>query len=467
MRPYRYRPSVMAAVDVESLTITYGKVTAVDDVSFQARAGEVTCILGPNGAGKTSTIEALEGLRRPASGRLSVVGLDPQTEHFVLTERMGVMLQEGGIHPGVTVRAALRHAAALYDDPLDVRGLVDQLGLGGLERRTYRQLSGGEQRRLALALALVGRPQVAFLDEPTSGVDPAGRQVIRQVISDLRNEGVTVLLTTHDLDEAERVADRVIIIDRGRLLAEGTVAELTRTPDGESRVSFRAPPGLDRMALADHVGADVTESAPGDYTVAAPPTPAVIAAITAWLAQHDLPLGDLRAGRQRLEDVYLRLTSREGGGRRPRRRASSAEPDSPAGADARSDAAGDPDDGGVDGIPPATDMVSPAVDHGTARDGGDVLRVEVIPPPGALPRPIRLAPRVPAPAPPAVPAPDDRDDPDTWDASDEADHAGEPGERARRTAEWWSPPWSDPAGGPDTADGPGGADTPRRPRRRS
>src|SRR5918998_889589 len=273
MRPYRYRPSVMAAVDVESLTITYGKVTAVDDVSFQARAGEVTCILGPNGAGKTSTIEALEGLRRPASGRLSVVGLDPQTEHFVLTERMGVMLQEGGIHPGVTVRAALRHAAALYDDPLDVRGLVDQLG----------------------------------------------RQVIRQVISDLRNEGVTVLLTTHDLDEAERVADRVIIIDRGRLLAEGTVAELTRTPDGESRVSFRAPAGLDRLALAAHLGADVTESAPGDYTVAAPPTPAVIAAITAWLAQHDLPLGDLRAGRQRLEDVYLRLTSREGGGGRPRR----------------------------------------------------------------------------------------------------------------------------------------------------
>src|ERR671917_162201 len=319
MRPYRYRPSVMAAVDVESLTITYGKVTAVDDVSFQARAGEVTCILGPNGAGKTSTIEALEGLRRPASGRLSVVGLDPQTEHFVLTERMGVMLQEGGIHPGVTVRAALRHAAALYDDPLDVRGLVDQLGLAGLERRTYRQLSGGEQRRLALALALVGRPQVAFLDEPTSGVDPAGRQVIRQVIADLRNEGVTVLLTTHDLDEAERVADRVIIIDRGRLLAEGTVAELTRTPDGESRVSFRAPAGLDRWALADHIGADVTESAPGDYTVAAPPTPAVIAAITAWLAQHDLPLGDLRAGRQRLEDVYLRLTSREGGGVRPRR----------------------------------------------------------------------------------------------------------------------------------------------------
>jgi ABC-2 type transport system ATP-binding protein len=308
----------MAAVDVESLTVTYGKVTAVDDVSFRAEAGEVTCMLGPNGAGKTSTIEALEGLRRPTSGRLSVVGLDPQTEHFVLTERMGVMLQDGGIHPAVTVRGALRHAAALYDNPTDVWALTDRLGLGGLERRTYRQLSGGEQKRLALALALVGRPQVAFLDEPTSGVDPSGRQVIRQVISDLRNGGVTVLLTTHDLDEAERVADRVVIIDQGQVLADGPVAELTRAPEGESQVSFRAPAGLDRAGLGARVGADVVETAPGDYVVAAPPTPAVIAAITAWLAEHDLPLGDLRAGRQRLEDVYLRLTSGAGGRRRRR-----------------------------------------------------------------------------------------------------------------------------------------------------
>jgi ABC-2 type transport system ATP-binding protein len=299
----------MAAVDVESLTITYGDVTAVDDLSFRAEAGEVTCVLGPNGAGKTSTIEALEGLRRPTAGRLSVVGLDPQADHATLTSRIGVMLQEGGIHPAVRVGEALRHAAALYPEPLDPPALVDRLGLAGLEGRPYRRLSGGEQRRLALALALVGRPQVAFLDEPTAGVDPAGRQVIRQVVSDLRNQGVTVLLTTHDLDEAERVADRVVIVTGGRLVAEGTVDALTRAADGGEQVRFRAPAGLDRRSLSVHLGgSSVTETAPGDYAVAAPPDPRTVAAITAWLAEHDLPLADLRAGRHRLEDVYLRLT---------------------------------------------------------------------------------------------------------------------------------------------------------------
>ena len=300
----------MPAVEVESLTISYGKVTAVDGLSFTAEAGEVTCLLGPNGAGKTSTVEALEGLRRPTSGRLSVVGLDPLADHVSLTPRIGVMLQEGGIHPAVRVREAMRHAAALYPDPIDVDALVDRLGLTGLERRTYRQLSGGEQRRLALALALVGRPQVAFLDEPTSGVDPVGRQVIRQVIADLRNDGVTVLLTTHDLDEAERIADRVVIILDGRLVASGTVGDLTRSSGDDEQVRFRAPAGLDRASLAEHLdGADVTEIAPGDYAVSLPPTPRTVAAITAWLAEHDLALADLRAGRQRLEDVYLRLTA--------------------------------------------------------------------------------------------------------------------------------------------------------------
>jgi ABC-2 type transport system ATP-binding protein len=300
----------MAAVDVESLTITYGKVTAVDDLSFRAEAGEVTCVLGPNGAGKTSTVEALEGLRRPASGHLSVVGLDPRRDHRALTERMGVMLQEGGIHPAVRVGEALRHAAAMYRNPLDAHSLVERLGLTGLEGRTPRQLSGGEQRRLALALALVGRPQVAFLDEPTAGVDPAGRQVIRQVIADLRGEGVTVLLTTHDLDEAERVADRVVIVVAGRLVAAGTVDELTRASGADANVRFRGPAGLDTGSLSRHLGgADVDEVAPGDYQVAAAPTPSVVAALTGWLAEHDQPLADLRAGRQRLEDVYLRLTA--------------------------------------------------------------------------------------------------------------------------------------------------------------
>jgi ABC-2 type transport system ATP-binding protein len=300
----------MSAIEVEGLTVTYRDVVAVDDLSFRAEAGEVTCVLGPNGAGKTSTIESLEGLRGPALGRLSVIGLDPHRDHRSLVARIGVMLQEGGVHPGIRTLEALRHAAALYAESLDPDELLERLGLGGLERRTYRQLSGGEQRRLALALALVGRPQVAFLDEPTTGVDPAGRRVIRQVIADLRSEGVTVLLTTHDLDEAERVADRVVIIDGARLVAEGPLEEIMRGPGAGESVRFAAPPGIDTEALSERLGgAVVAEAGPGEYEVEAAPTPATVAAITAWLAERDLPLGDLRASRQRLEDVFLRLTS--------------------------------------------------------------------------------------------------------------------------------------------------------------
>jgi ABC-2 type transport system ATP-binding protein len=302
----------MAAVEVDGLTISYGDVTAVHDLSFHAEAGQVTCVLGPNGAGKTSTIEALEGIRRPDAGRLSVVGLDPRSDRRALTERIGVMLQEGGLHPALRPPELLRHAAALYARPLDPAALLDRLGLAGRERRTYRQLSGGEQRRLALAVALVGRPQVAFLDEPTAGVDPAGRQVIRQVVAELRNDGVTVVLTTHDLDEAERVADRVVIVDHGRLLADGTVAELVGGEGAGDRLRFAAPPGIDVAELGEHLGGvAVTEAAPGEYEVAAPPVPATVAAVTAWLADNDLALADLRAGRQRLEDVFLRLTAED------------------------------------------------------------------------------------------------------------------------------------------------------------
>jgi ABC-2 type transport system ATP-binding protein len=303
----------MPAIEVSSLTVRYGDVVAVDDLSFTAEAGRVTCVLGPNGAGKTSTIECLEGLRRPSGGRLSVLDLDPGADHRQLVERIGVMLQEGGVQPAIRPLEALRHAAAFYADSLDPGTLLDRVGLAGLERRTWRQLSGGEQRRLALALALVGRPQVAFLDEPTAGVDVAGRQTIRSVVRDLRDDGVTVLLTTHDLDEAERVADDVVIVDRGRLVAQGSLSDLVGAPGSGDRVRFSAPPGLDTAGLSAHLdGATVAETAPGSYEVEAAPTPATVAALTAWLAERDLPLADLHAGRQRLEDVFLRLTSDAG-----------------------------------------------------------------------------------------------------------------------------------------------------------
>jgi ABC-2 type transport system ATP-binding protein len=295
----------MAAVEVEGLRVAYGDVVAVADVSFTAEAGQITAVLGPNGAGKTTTVEVLEGYRRADAGRAAVIGLDPQRDHVALTRRVGVMLQDGGVGPGMRAGEVLRHAAALYDDPLVPAELLERVGLTGLERRTWRQLSGGEQRRLALALALVGRPQVAFLDEPGSGVDPVGRLAIREVVAGLRDDGVTVVLTTHDLDEAERLADHVVILDHGLVVAAGSPDELRSADVAEVR--FGAPAGLQVSELATHLGAPVREVTDGEYLVQAEGTPALVAALTAWLADRDLALADLRAGRQRLEDVFLRL----------------------------------------------------------------------------------------------------------------------------------------------------------------
>jgi ABC-2 type transport system ATP-binding protein len=301
----------MAAVEVEDLVVRYGPVVAVDGLALAAEAAQVTVVLGPNGAGKTSTVEVLEGLRRRAGGRVRVAGLDPATDQRTLAGRIGVMLQSGGVHPGIRPLEALRHAAALYPRPLDPGEVLERVGLAGRERRTWRQLSGGEQRRLALGLALVGRPEVAFLDEPTAGVDPQGRAAIREVVRQLRTDGTTVLLATHDLDEAERLADRVVIVDRGRLVASGTPDELMRAGTG-AEVRFGAAAGLDLdgpSGLASRLGVPVQEAEPGEYVVRAAATPDLVAALTAWLAERDLPLADLRAGRQRLEDVFLRLVA--------------------------------------------------------------------------------------------------------------------------------------------------------------
>ncbi|MGI8809052.1 MAG: ABC transporter ATP-binding protein [Acidimicrobiales bacterium] len=298
----------MPAVDVSGLVVRYpGDVTAVDGLSFTAQAGEVLALLGPNGAGKTTTVETLEGYKAPTAGSVRVLDLDPVRDHARLTPRIGVMLQKGGVYPGIKPVEALRLFAAFYDAPDDPPALLDRLGLAGVARTPWRRLSGGEQQRLSLALALFGRPEVAFLDEPTAGVDVAGRQVIREVIGDLRDRGTCVLLATHELDEAERVADRVVIVDHGRLLADGTPAELMSATERTS-IDFAAPAGLDVAGLSAAVGAPVVEVRPGQYSVAASPAPGTVAALTAWLAEHDLPLGDLRAGRQSLEDVFLRLT---------------------------------------------------------------------------------------------------------------------------------------------------------------
>ncbi len=297
----------MAAIEVDGLVVRYGDTVALAGVDLVAEAGQVLALLGPNGAGKTTTVETLEGYRRPTEGRVRVLGLDPRADHRELTRLVGVMLQRGGIYPAMTAREAVRLFASYYPEAEAPGELLERVGLAGVALTPWRRLSGGEQQRLSLALALVGRPQVAFLDEPTAGVDPQGRLAIRRVIAELRDAGVCVMLTTHELEEAERLADRIVIIDRGRVVGEGTAAELM-TRGGGREVRFAAPPGLDLSSLGAAVGARVSEELPGEYLVAAEGRPATVAAITTWLAERDLPLADLRAGRERLEDVFLRLT---------------------------------------------------------------------------------------------------------------------------------------------------------------
>lgn len=297
----------MPAIEVEDLSITYGSTVAVDGLSFTGEFGEVLAVLGPNGAGKTSTVEVLEGYRKPSGGRVRVLGLDPVADHAALMPDIGVMLQAGGVSPGMRPSEVLRTYASFYADPLDPRELLERVGLTSVRRSSWRNLSGGEQQRLSLAMALVGRPRVAFLDEPTNSVDVQGRQLIRGIVRELAHDGTCVVLTTHDLAEAEKVADRVVIIDRGRLVIAGTPRDLMAAT-GSEEIHFGAAAGLDVASMASAIGAAVDELSPGEYRVTADPTPTMIAALTAWLAEHDQPLADLRAGRQRLEDVFMRLT---------------------------------------------------------------------------------------------------------------------------------------------------------------
>jgi ABC-2 type transport system ATP-binding protein len=294
-------------VECRGLVVRYGTRTAVDGLSLTADGGEIVALLGPNGAGKTSTVECLEGYRRPAAGAVRVLGLDPIADHRALVPRIGVMLQRGGVYPMLTAGRVIRLFAAYYDRPDDPDGLLETVGLTAVATTPWRHLSGGEQQRLALALALVGRPDVAFLDEPTAGVDPEGRLAIRRVVAGLRDRGVCVVVTTHELAEAEQLADRVVIVRRGRVVAQGTPAELSSGAAGGGPVlTFAAPPGLDAAALGQAIGAVVDEESAGRYRVAAAASPALTAALAAWLAAHDATLTDLRTART-LEEAYLAI----------------------------------------------------------------------------------------------------------------------------------------------------------------
>ncbi len=299
----------MAAVEVEQLTVRHGDVLAVDGISFTAEAGQVTTVLGPNGAGKTSTIEVCEGYGRPTTGTVRVLGFDPATHQRQLSKRMGVMLQEGGIYPGSGVLETVRHYAGLYGNGADAGALVEAVGLTDRSKAIWKRLSGGERQRLSLALALAAEPDVAFLDEPTSGVDVNGRDAIRCIIRGLASNGCAVVLATHELDEAERLADRMVIIDHGSLIADGTLAELRR---GHDEIRFRSDPELDLRELAAATGIVASKVGHDEYVIDAPPQPRLMAQLGGWLAEGGYPLHDMRAGGQRLEDVFRRLTGGDG-----------------------------------------------------------------------------------------------------------------------------------------------------------
>ncbi|TXR57525.1 ABC transporter ATP-binding protein [Quadrisphaera setariae] len=306
------RGDAAAALVVRGLVKRYGRRTALDGLDLEARRGEVTAVLGPNGAGKTTLVECCTGLRRPDGGSLSVLGLDPRADGRPLAARTGVLLQDGGLPGGAPAEAVLRLVAAQHSDPMDVPELARLLGVDGFGRTNVRRLSGGQKQRLALACAVVGRPELAFLDEPSTGLDPHARAVVWDLLEQLRAAGTAVLLTTHSMAEAERLADAVVVVRDGRAVASGTVEELTSS--GPEVLRFGAPAGLPldalRAALPTSVATD--EAEPGRYEVTAlrpgAVDPQVVATAASWCAaQGVLPQG-LAVGRRSLEDVVLELT---------------------------------------------------------------------------------------------------------------------------------------------------------------
>jgi ABC-2 type transport system ATP-binding protein len=299
-------------VVVTGLVKRYGGAAAVDGLTLAAGQAKITSLLGPNGAGKTTTIEICEGYRRPDQGTVRVLGLDPVRDARALRPRVGVMLQAGGLPQAVPAGEYLRVMASFYAHPLDPAALLDRLGLAGSARVPCRRLSGGQQQRLALAAAVIGRPELVFLDEPTAGLDPQARHATWELISELRTAGVSIVLSTHFMEEAERLADGVVIIDHGRLVAEGTPAELTGT-DGQLR--FRAEPGLstDSLLSALPCGAAAKESPAGHYVIEVQGRvdPQLLAAVTGWCAEHGVLAKGLNVESRTLEDVFLELTGRE------------------------------------------------------------------------------------------------------------------------------------------------------------
>lgn len=322
------------ALVVSDVVKTFGHTNAVDGVSFRAQRGELLALLGPNGAGKTTTIEMCEGFSPPTSGSIRVLGFDPAAQPQKVRDRIGIMLQGGGSYSGVKVREMLRLAASYNKDPHDVDWLIELLGLEGVANTSYRRLSGGQKQRLSLALAIIGRPELLFLDEPTAGMDAQSRLAVWDLVNALKRDGTTIVLTTHLMDEAETLADHVVIMDRGQVVADGPLRELISRGD-DPLVTFSTATPLDLAAfnaqLASHSasgasGASGAHGDPGDpgdpgvtaealrlgsYQVRGERNPALITALAQAAEQQGVLISQLAISHRNLEDIFLDITGRE------------------------------------------------------------------------------------------------------------------------------------------------------------
>jgi ABC-2 type transport system ATP-binding protein len=302
------------AVEITDLVKRYGERTAVGGISLTVQRGELLALLGTNGAGKTTTVEICEGLRRADSGLVRVLGLDPHSDSRQLRPRVGVMLQGGiGGYTGARALELLELFGSYAANPLSAPDLLDRVGLSEMARIQVKRLSGGQQQRLSLAMALIARPELLFLDEPTTGMDPHIRRSTWELIRTLRTDGVSVVLTTHYLHEAEALADNVVVLHRGQVLAEGSPADLTR--EGASgQVRFSARAGLATGELQSHlpIATIVSEESAGAYLISGEVTPQLLSAVTSWCAAEGILAEGLRVERRSLEDVFLSLTSQDG-----------------------------------------------------------------------------------------------------------------------------------------------------------
>jgi ABC-2 type transport system ATP-binding protein len=300
----------MPAIAVDHMSKFYGDVRAVDGVSFEVNPGEIFGMVGPNGAGKTTTIECLEGMRRPDEGRLSVLGLDPRRQGYELRERIGVQLQESSLPDRLRIREAMGLFSAFYRRSADPRALLEQLGLAEKEGAAFGQLSAGQKQRLFIALAMINDPEIVFLDELTSGLDPQARRAMWELVKGVRDRGKTVYLTTHYMEEAEELCDRVAILDHGRIVALAPPRDLVASLDAENRIVFTVEPGFDEAPFRAIPGVTRVERS-GNRVIIFGRGDGLLVRIVMALDSGKIRFRDLRTEQPTLEDVFLALTGKE------------------------------------------------------------------------------------------------------------------------------------------------------------